>query len=71
MSYFQICQDPKTEAGNDAWEGRVRAITTLIFRCQEENKASFKNIQDKLKEIDVLKAQYSMIEQKLDKVRGK
>ena len=71
MSYFQICQDPKIEAGNDAWEGRVRAITTLIFRCQEENKASFKNIQDKLKEIDVLKAQYSMIEQKLDKVRGK
>lgn len=68
MRYFQICQDPKVEGSNETWEGRVRAITSLIYKCQEENKNNFKTIQDKLKEVSFIKAQFTAIEQKLDKL---
>ena len=70
-AYLQICQEPKIEGSTDLWEGRVRAITTLISKCHEENKRNFKNIQDKLKEIDILKAQYQNIESRIDKIVGK
>ena len=67
-TYLQICQDVKADGNNDSWEGRVRAITSLITKFQEENRQNFKLIQDKIKDVDQLKAQYLSIEQKLDKI---
>jgi WD40 repeat protein len=69
--YLQICQDPKREGSSESWEGRVRAITSLISKYQEETRHNFKHIQEKLNEVDQLKTHCKSIEQKIDRILAK
>lgn len=66
-AYLHVCQDPCAEHFIEPWEGKIKAITSLMTKYQEENKRNFKTILEKLKDLDTVKASCKHIEDKLPK----